>query len=225
LTNKLLTFDNVLYIQQSVKKWNEIFGIYEGDSKFSPLYQQLSYEECFKGGELLDSLEKGDKVGVLDALGDLSFTVFQWALCEGQPLELTERSGYDKVVVPNPCKTLYLKRLKDAILNKDSFGAATNLIHLLYSYSYEFDIVGAFNVILESNTSKALLKSKCVDIQKEIDYITSQGRYRDVVVEESGEYYVFKAGRDLRDGVVFDKPKVVKHSQFKDVSGLEHFIY
>jgi len=228
LIKNKLTFDNLLKFQSDVISWNSIFNIKPTDSGYTSLYQQLTYEECFGEGELIDSLEKEDTVGILDALVDLIFTAFQWATLSGCNLQEEDRDWYDNVVVGNTAKDFYLEELKRTILKEDAFASQTALIHLLESYSEDFDIVGAFNLVLESNTTKAVHVSKGVDIEQEIAYIESQGRYGDITCERSGEYFVFKAGQDVRDGVVFDKAKIIKSSLFlsvEDLGGLGFFVY
>lgn len=228
MTKKELTLADILAFQTKVIDWNQIFGINPDSKEYTGLYQQLTFEECFKENELVESIEKGDMVGVADALADNLFTCLQWAVLDGKPLTLDDKQWFDRVVKGNDMKTIALEQYKDAVVNGDSYKAQTSLLHLLESYSDVIDIIGAFNRVHESNLSKAVHESKDIDISAEIANIESQGRYGDVTCVKSGEYWVFKAGQDVRDAVVFDKPKVVKSSHFQDVNnlgGLGQFVY
>lgn len=228
MTKKELTFADILDFQTKVIEWNQIFGINPDSKEYIGLYQQLTFEECFKENELVESVEKGDMVGVADALADNLFTCLQWAVLDGKPLTLDDKQWFDRVVKGNDMKTIALEQYKDAIIDEDSYKAQTALLHLLESYSDVIDIIGAFNLVHESNLSKAVHESKEIDIAAEITYIEAQGRYGNITCVKSGEYWVFKAGQDLRDSITFDKPKVVKSSHFLDVNdlgGLSQFIY
>jgi hypothetical protein len=228
LTKKELTFADILDFQTKVIEWNQIFGINPDSKEYTGLYQQLTFEECFKENELVESIEKGDMVGVADALADNLFTCLQWAVLDGKPLTLDDKQWFDRVVKGNNMKTIALEQYKDAVIEGDSYKAQTALLHLLESYSDVIDIVGAFNLVYESNLSKAVHESKDIDISAEIAYIESQGRYGDITCERSGEYFVFKAGQDVRDDVVFDKAKIIKSSLFlsvEDLGGLSSFVY
>ena len=235
-TNKFnFTFDDLLYIQQSVIDWNIIFGIKPEDSQYVSLYHSLSKEEFNGKGEFYPSLMAGEIEGIADGLGDMCFTVFQWAVLDGNMmLDNYDRSWFDKIVVGNLVHDQHVSELDKHLVEGNSFGAQTSLIHLLYYYSRkEYDVMGIFNRIKESNYSKAVKKEKVVDVQDEIDYIKEQGRYGDISCEEvvapnGEEYYIFKAGQDVRSGVVFDKPKVIKSRQFvsvEELGGLYEFIF
>lgn len=228
MTKKELTFADILDFQTKVIEWNKIFGINPDSKEYIGLYQQLTFEECFGTDELVESVEKGDMVGVADALADNLFTCLQWAVLNGKPLTLDDKQWFDRVVKGNIMKNIALEQYKDAIIEEDSYKAQTALLHLLESYSDVINIVGAFNLVHKSNLSKAVHESKDIDIAAEIAHIESQGRYGDVTCVKSGEYWVFKAGQDVRDGVTFDKPKVVKSSLFldlDDLGGLGQFVY
>lgn len=228
MTKKELTFADILDFQTKVIEWNQIFGINPDSKEYTQLYQQLTFEECFKKDELVESVEKGDMVGVADALADNLFTCLQWAVLDGKPLTLDDKQWFDRVVKGNNMKTIALEQYKDAVIKGNSYKAQTALLHLLESYSDVIDIVGAFNLVHESNLSKAVHESKDIDIAAEIAHIEEQGRYGDVTCVKSGEYWVFKAGKDIRDGVTFDKAKVVKSSYFldlDDLGGLGKFVY
>jgi hypothetical protein len=90
------------------------------------------------------------------------------------------------------------------------------------------DIKSLYKVISASNYSKYVHESALYygfDLDGEVSYIESKGRYGDVTYKKVGEYYVFTAGKDLESRMVFDKPKIVKPITFKEVFGLEQFIY
>lgn len=224
MTHKRLTIEDLLYMQDKVVEWNKIFGIYPSSKEMVPLYQALSHEEFFGEDEFLESYKKGDHEGILDGCADLAFTVMQWAVMSGYFIRETDKS----VLIPPSNVDFEISCLEYEISHKFAWEAQTALMTVLYLLSEKYDILGAFDRVCESNYSKALHKDNSVDIEAEIEYILSQGRYEDITCEESGDYYVFKAGKDLQSGVVFDKGKVVKHSKFvsvEDLGGLSEFVY
>lgn len=225
---KELTFANMLYMQDKVVNWNKIFGINSTDSEFTTLYGQLTSEECFGEGELLDSLEKDDQAGVLDALIDLVFTGFQWSVLSGVSLEEYEDKWFNEDVVTGTfSREILVDMLAHYIKQGSASSTQTILVNLLYQYSEVFDIMAAFERVLESNMSKAIHVEKHVDIKQEVAMIEEQGRYGDITFNQQGDYFIFKAGKDLRENVTFDKPKIIKSTHFKsveDLGGLEEFI-
>lgn len=228
MIKKELEFFDVLYFQKKVIEFNKVLGINSHDKQYADLYKSLSYEECFGTGELVESVEKGDMVGIADGLADSIFTVFQWAFLEGCEITSLDELYFYKVVKKPHDKDISLLNFKDAILRESAFEAQSCLLHLLEAYSEDMDVVAVFNRVLESNMSKAVHKSKDIDIVSEVKYIEKQGRYGNVICVESGDYFLFKAGSDIREGTKFSKPKLIKSRQFLDVDdlgGLQCFIY
>ncbi|MCP3686086.1 MAG: hypothetical protein GY861_25855, partial [bacterium] len=189
-------------------------------------YATLSLEECFGEGEFLESWKKGDHEGVLDGIADMCFTVMQWNVLNGDDLTMKDEWIVKDLLVQS--EEHLVEDLCRAIETKNHMDSITYLVALLKFKSKEYDIVGVFNRVHKSNLSKAVHVKSGVDTDKEVDYILSQGRYEDITVVKSGDYLVFKAGRDSRSGVVFDKAKVIKSRQFVDVQdlgGLLEFVY
>ena len=88
-----------------------------------------------------------------------------------------------------------------------------------------YDIMSAFEEVSRSNNSKYPLVTDVENPEKEIEFITGQGRYGGVVFKEVNGRYVFLAKEDVKKGIVFDKMKIVKCSLFSDVEGLGRFVY
>ena len=216
----ILTFADVLEMQRKVVQWNKLFGINPTDKEYIPLYHELSKEEFFGEGEFLESWDKRCDKGILDGLCDMVFTTFQWGVLEGCPLVTSDRDWVEKVDTLAP--EIHISVIGSSLPYKKcgAFDIVSELIYLLVQASTQYNVKAAFDRVCESNYSKAVHKDKNVDIEKEIEYITSQGRYGDITCETSGDYIIFKAGKDIRSGVVFDKPKVVKSSFFVDVEEL-----
>lgn len=225
----ILTFTDVLEMQHKVVQWNKLFGINPTDKEYIPLYHSLSKEEFFDKGEFLESWNNDCDEGILDGAADLTFTVFQWAVLSGFNMEPIDECWFEGI---ESCSeiTHYVNALglELEVKGGKSFGVQTVLLYILKGLSAKYNVKAAFDRVCESNYSKAVHKDKNVDIEKEIEDITSQGRYGDITCETSGDYVIFKAGKDIRSGVAFDKSKVVKSSFFvdvKDLGGLACFKY
>ena len=63
------------------------------------------------------------------------------------------------------------------------------------------------------------------DLEEELRLIEEQNRYSGVDYHKVGSYYIFTAKQDVQSSVVFDKPKIVKPSTFKEPIDLSQFIY
>ncbi|AUR87485.1 hypothetical protein NVP1101O_074 [Vibrio phage 1.101.O._10N.261.45.C6] len=234
-------------MEDKVLEWNTVFGNNLDDGSLIPTYVKLCIEE---GNEYVNAPQKAvelfkvkhgrmpskneeDQTELLtikhceriDALGDSVFTGFmlnrlqESAKYQEGDCWFTEMmtKGYDLVSMENILNLLEIS---------DVYGYTTDLPLKLFQESERYNIFGAFQRICESNFSKAATKD--VDIEKEIVYIESQGRYADVFAEESGDYIIFKARKDLVEGNTFEKGKIVKPSTFvsvEDLGGLEEFIY
>ncbi len=215
----ILTFADVLEMQRKVVQWNKLFGINPTDKQYITLYRELSKEEFFDKGEFLESWDKRCDEGILDGAADESFTTFQWAVLDGNSIDPSDEDWFDGIDADSDI-TPYIQGLGKELERGNSFASQTELLHILKRLSTKYNVKAAFDRVCESNYSKAVHKDKNVDIEKETAYITSQGRYGEITCETSGDYVIFKAGKDIRSGVVFDKPKVVKSSFFVDVEEL-----
>lgn len=233
MEQKILTGEDILYMQEQVIKFNEIAGNNTKDKSLIPLYKSLTEEELLGEDELIDSWNKGDMVGVLDGLIDSVFVSFYWAVLNGYGFSKNNTDKWyataiDEVETYSTGELLSF--LEDGLKFDKPFGYQTNFIILLYKLSEKFDIVSAFDIINESNLSKFVNSKReggveQQDLDLELKYIGSQGRYDDVGYHKVGDYYVFTAKEDVKNNVVFSKPKIVKPSSFKEVEGLEQFIY
>lgn len=231
MEQKILTGEDIIYMQEQVIKFNEIAGNNTKDKSLIPLYKSLTEEELLGEDELIDSWNKGDMVGVLDGLIDSVFVSFYWAVLNGHGFSKNNvDKWYETAIgeVDSYSTEELLSFLKDELKFNNTFGYQSIFTVLLYKLSEKFDIVSAFGIIKESNLSKFVHEDELYhgfDLDGEVAYIESKGRYGDVTYKKVGNYYVFTAGKDLESGVVFDKPKIVKSSLFKEPIGLEKYIY
>ena len=216
-------FDKML---EDVVKWNEVGGNDVGDKSLIPTYTKLSREEMFGQNEFLQGWFTGDKVMQADGVGDLIFTAgFLSELSEScdnfiVPPEQYVSDFETEEVVAMLCESLIVTA-SHALLREHLFAFCLKM-------SEYMDVESIFKEISASNFSKFVPEDElyggfCLD--GEVELIESQGRYGGVSYKRVGEYWVFTAERDLESGVVFDKPKVVKPSTFKEPNDLGRFIY
>ena len=233
MEKKVLTGADILYMQEQVIKFNEIAGNNVKDKSLIPLYKSLTEEELLGEDELIDSWNKGDMVGVLDGLIDSVFVSFYWTVLNGDGFNKNSADKWYETAIDEVdtySTEELLSSLKYELTSDNPFGYQTNFMILLYKLSEKFDIVSAFDIINESNLSKFVDSKKeggvdQQDLDLELKYIESQGRYGGVNYHKVGDYYVFTAKEDVKNDVVFTKSKIVKPSSFKEVEGLERFIY
>lgn len=233
MEKKVLTGEDILYMQEQVIKFNEIAGNNVKDKSLIALYKSLTEEELLGEDELINSWNKSDMVGVLDGLIDSVFVSFYWAVLNGHGFSKNNtdkwyKSAVDEVDTYSTEELLGF--LRDHLKHDNPFGYQTDFTVLLYKLSEKFDIVSAFDIINESNLSKFVNSNReggveQQDLDLELKYIGSQGRYGGVDYHKVGDYYVFTAKEDVKNNVVFTKSKIVKPSSFKEVEGLEQFIY
>ncbi|ALM62081.1 nucleotide pyrophosphohydrolase [Vibrio phage qdvp001] len=216
-------FDAIIH---DVVQWNKIGGNEVEDKSLIPIYTQLSREEMFGQNEFLQGWFTGDKVMQADGVGDLLFTV-------GMLCELTD-SPEDFQVNTKEWKNLFttedvISLLSSSLINvEDYYELREHLFALCVKMSEIMDVEGVFRVISDSNYSKYVHEDMLYhgfDLEGEVGFIESRGRYGDVNYKKVGNYYVFTAGKDLESGVVFDKPKIIKSSLYHEPEGLEKFIY
>ncbi|AUR86282.1 hypothetical protein NVP1084O_075 [Vibrio phage 1.084.O._10N.261.49.F5] len=244
MENRQLTVEQFKYMEDKVLEWNTVFGNNLDDGSLISTYVKLCIEE---GNEYVNAPQKAvelfkvkygrmpskseeDQTELLtighceciDALGDSVFTGF---MLNRLKTEDTYDDWFEEFVT-SPLIITSFDELVHLLKKGELYTYTTYLTYQLLEDSERYNIFGAFQRICESNFSKAATKD--VDIEKEIAYIESQGRYVDVFAEESGDYIIFKARKDLVEGNTFEKGKIVKPSTFvsvEDLGGLEEFIY
>lgn len=231
MKKKEFTIEDVIYMYDTVVKWNEFCGNMSTDKSLVPMYRDLTYVEFFGKNEFLQGYESNDLVMQLDGLGDLAYTTFFWdVLCASVATLALEEVFEQSTTFDADTHIKYLKvHLKDGY----AWGIAYNLIKLLILYSETADIRGVFDAITVSNYSKVPLVSEVISdnhtLEDEVLCIEGQGRYKNVsyklIDSKEGQRVVFLAGEDLQDGVVFDKLKIIKSKAFKEVEDLRKFIY
>ena len=194
-------------------------------AKLLKTYNTLSMEEITGEGELAESLEKGDKEGSLDGICDLLYTGLAYCVLEGGKCNLNRgEEWFDNEVWKGDSHSSFVEEsIHDMIYSLEKnkvYAFQTELLILLGHLHHKMDIVAGFKRVTESNFSKAMLTSSIENVGQEIQTIIDKGRYTGVATREVGEYTVFTATGDLREGKTFASPKVIKSSQFKDVSEL-----
>ena len=185
MEKKVLTGEDILYMQEQVIKFNEIAGNSVKDKSLIPLYKSLTEEELLGENELVDSWNKGDMIGVLDGLIDSVFVSFYWAVLNGYGFSKNNTDKWYATAIDEVdtySTEELLSFLEDELKFDSPFGYQTNFIILLYKLSEKFDIVSAFGIINESNLSKFVNSNQeggveQQDLDLELKYIGSQGRY------------------------------------------------
>lgn len=228
---KILTPDDVYYMQSEVTKWNEVFGNSLTDKSLIPTYENLVREEWGGKGEYYESYLAGDLVGRADGICDLIFTGMMLATLNNCHYTKKDK-GWLEYVLSRSNVDLDEEIQEIGLWINDAASIhskiSAHLPHLLRAESEYMDIRGAFDRVLESNYSKAISVPTKVDISEEIIRIEAQGRYADVSVDINSEWVILRAHRDLQEGKYFERGKVAKSSLFKDVKdlgGLDEFIY
>jgi len=233
MNTKKLTPEDFLFMQDEVVRFNKMMGNSldcTGAAKEALIntYRKLSLEEVVGEGELLDSVAKGDKVGVLDGYVDCVFTIFYYALLEGEGL----REG--DLWLLEECESVHgeicLQWLEEDLhVDNPAIDSHTHLIASILAEQDNYDFVGAFNEVMKSNMSKYAIKSD-IHIPTELGLILSKGRYEELSYDEieseggeGGAYIAFKASKDAQNGVEFKTPKLIKCSTFVEPE-LEKFI-
>lgn len=228
---KVLTPEDIVYMDECVKEWNEVGGLsfdtsHENNSNFIETYTNLCKEE---GQEAVEAIEEGDLSEELDALGDSVFTGFALnRLFTGTGFEEEYNWLQEIYSEINSYRDLEWKYLLEYLDNNDVHGYTSNLLVKLFIVSEKFDILGAFNRIKESNFSKFVHVSGKIDLEEEFQKIEAEGRYGELFTERVGEYLVFKARKDLKEDKFYPQGKIIKPSSFKsveDLGGLEEFVY
>lgn len=228
---KILTPDDVYYMQSEVTKWNEVFRNSLTDKSLIPTYENLVREEWGGKGEYYESYLAGDLVGRADGICDLIFTGMMLATLNNCHYT-KEDKGWLEYVLSRSNVDLDEEIQEIGLWINDAASIhskiSAHLPHLLRAESEYIDIRGSFDRVLESNYSKAISISANIDIEAEIARIEAQGRYADVFAEISGEWIILRAHQDLQEGKYFEKGKIAKGSWFLSVEalgGLGEFIY
>lgn len=230
-TNKVLTPEDIYYMQSEVIKWNTVFSNSPTDKSLIPTYENLVREEWGGKGEYYESYLAEDLVGRADGICDLIFTGMMFAALND--CHYTEKNYYWLEMICSRPELDLGEEVQGISLwiNEMTFmhnKLAASLPYLLRAESEYMDIRGAFDRVLESNYSKAIHISTNIDIEGEIARIEAQGRYAEVFAEVNGEWIILRAHRDLQEGKYFEKGKIAKGSWFLSVEalgGLGEFIY
>ena len=218
----LKTFEGML---DKVVFWNSLAGNDVKDESLIPVYLQLAREEFFGQNEFLQGWFTGDKVMQADGLADSVFT--------GGFLAVLTDSDENFIIPDEDYRDLYsteelVGEYSDTLINTSGYDLLReNLYGLCLKMSEVMDVEAVFNTVYESNMTKYVHEAQLgdFDLDEEVRIIEEQNRYSGVDYHKVGLYYIFTAKQDVQSGVVFDKPKIVKPSTFKEVQGLEQFIY
>lgn len=216
------TFNEML---DKVVFWNSLGGNDVEDKSLIPMYLTLSREEMFGPNEFLQGWFNDDKVMQADGVADLIFTVgFLSQLKKERKLILD-----DEDLCPlSTGEVIYY--LAGELIEEIYYTCLYDSLYgLCYKISEYIDVEAVFNAVYESNMSKYVDIKTIGDLEwfihEEIGDIESQGRYAEIVTRKQGDYIILLANKDVREGKVFDKPKVVKTSRFFEPKNLEQFIY
>ena len=210
----LKTFEGML---DKVVFWNSLAGNLPEDKTLEPVYLQLTREEMFGKNEFLQGWFTGDKVMQADGIADLLFT--------GGMLSRIQKTEHEYDYIELSTNEVVASLAEDIIDN--SLGVYDSLYALCLKMSEVMDVEAVFNAVYESNMTKYVHEVQLgdFDLDEEVRIIEEQNRYSGVDYHKVGSYYIFTARQDVQSGVVFDKPKIVKPSTFKEVQGLAQFIY
>jgi len=226
--NKITTKD-VMTMVQGVKDFNIVMGNDLTNKELTQTYFDLTKEEFSGSGEYYQSYLHNHKDGILDGMIDLVFTSVAWYLLQGY----TFKEEYiERLLTIEADMTTLQTDVEDLgrLINRGlSYYTVNTLIRILgkTSVQEQFNIMGGFKNILESNMSKVILDGE-LDIEEELKLIESKCRYKDITVQEvingGNVYLAFKAGEDTENNVKFKAPKIIKTSLFKEPE-LGEFIY
>lgn len=217
-----LTAEDIFYMEDKVIRWNIIAGNDPDDKSLIETYKNLCIEEM---NELISA--KSDEE-LLDAVLDLIYVgFFLNRLCEGVSLKDKYRVWIESLSKSNNRFKPYPLDMIDYLTYNDFDEFVGDFIYyLFYYYQNKFNIVDGFNVVTKSNYSK--YSTHDLDLDREVEYIKSQGRYDDIFYEKVGDYVVFRATYDSKENKHYPKGKIMKPSTFlsvEDLGGLSEFIY
>jgi len=218
----LKTFEGML---EKVVFWNSLAGNDQNDESLIPVYLQLAREEFFGQDEFLQGWFTGDKVMQADGLADSVFTSGFLTVLTGSD---GNSSKSEEVYRDLYSTEEVVGEYSDTLINPHGYTLLReDLYALCLKMSEIMDVECVFNAVYESNMTKYVHEAQLgdFDLDEEVRIIEEQNRYSGVDYHKVGSYYIFTAKQDVQSGVVFDKPKIVKPSTFKEVQGLEQFIY
>ena len=223
------TFDKMI---DKVVFWNELAGNLPEDKSLEPVYLQLVREEMFGQNEFLQGWFTSDKVMQADGVADLIFTGGMLSCLQGDYRIFTDselQSLETEEVIALLSSTLI------------EYGGIVNdsLYSLCFKMSEVMDVESVFNAVYSSNMTKYATDDELAGAYQDqfgfiesVDFaewqceqIEEQNRYSGVNYHKVGSYYIFTAKQDVQSGVVFDKPKIVKPSTFKEPIDLSQYIY
>ena len=224
---KEITFSDVLGMFNTVLEWNTLAGN-QPTQELTEVYRQLTLAEYEGKGEFLEGYRTRNHEMVLDGIGDMTFTGMFWVATE----KFNEEDLYDSYTLAVNQVRLAGVSLPDTvdamkffIERKSSEGFLIELLTLLICLEDQYDLLRSFQSVSESNFSKFPKVEDVEDPEKELEIILDKGRYVGLDYKEFEGRYIFTAMQDLQDDVRFDKPKIIKSSQFVEVSDLTQFIY
>ncbi|CAM0062954.1 nucleotide pyrophosphohydrolase [Vibrio phage K460] len=224
ILDKKVTLSNVKDMFYTVLDWNRTGGNLPSDKSLTKVYHQLTIAEFEGKGEFLPSYHSNDDEGIMDGIADMLYTGLFWAATEGMN-ESHLQSRYLEVEELDKDLEYCISLLTRALDRADSFMFVRYLILLLKIYETKYDLVSVFKEVSISNFSKYPKVEDVEDPEKELELILDKGRYVGLDYKEFEGRYIFTAMQDLQDDVRFDKPKIIKSSQFVEVPDLTQFIY
>lgn len=207
----------ILKQYKDVKKFMEVAGQETSEIPKHVTYNVANFrltlirEELYGKNELVDSMQRDDRVGVLDGVCDVLYVVYGAMATYG-----LEPDDYVHVVTkhdtnfPTAGRTNYLIRSLHNVVDKyerDVFNdnlyeirrATESLISLVYSIADEFnlDVVGAFEEVHSSNMSKFCFTEHDAEHAIQIRLNEGKADYLDAkVVQLNDEYFGIKRAGD-----------------------------
>ena len=213
---------------RTVVEWNSYADNHPSDVSLTEVYFQLTKAEYIGSGEFLEGFHTHDDEMILDGIADLTYTSFFWAATEGMgQAELKDLFEHAKVCANFGGATYVgtVNLLDHYLTQKDSSMFVKELIVLMLILQDKYDLLGSFEAVSVSNMSKFPKVGDVESPDLEMEIILGSGRYCGLGCREFNGRYIFTAMEDLQDKVRFDKPKIIKSGQFKEVVGLTQFIY
>ncbi|AIT13934.1 hypothetical protein GNZ01_05975 [Escherichia coli] len=213
-------------------------------SKIANLRIELIKEEIFGTGELVDSINKDSKVGILDALCDILYVTYGAIATYGCIDALGE---YEITIDPENRKsqllykhtalnyvkelTDYFEQFKRGVEIGDSRTISDGLVRIVsscvsFARASGFDLAGAYDEVHRSNMSKFCKTEKealeSIEFRlAEADTLSSppkrieqKDNYTGAYVEQSGNVFVIKRGKDGKGlkGKDFFEPDLTKYA-------------
>lgn len=211
-----------LGFQNAILKMNALAGNDYHNKDLIPTYHKLLLEEMTEMDEGFNTQDANEFIDGLVDFGVIGIYLF--TLLNGKPpYPLNAYGAIDPYTRLDILSTTDFKGLIANIVANAKRGTEESMATALAEWeslckAVDIDVTGAFHEVMNSNMSKFPVKGT-VDIESEIKYIESAGRYSDIICEEKDfegtTYLVFKARYDNHNKVDFgDTPKFVKPSTF-----------